>query len=305
MRVWICRSALFLLLFARPNVAVHAQGASRFDDPSLANPRVILREIEFAGARQLPLDVQEAAKAGLKAREYRGERWQEEIAQRVTDVWQQNGYFKALPHLEYDVLRPDTTPLEVVVLAEIAEGMLYRFGELRWKNLTAFSADELRPLFNLARDEVFNTSRVRDGLEALRKAYDARGYINFTAVPDTEVDDQQQIINLTIDVDEGPAFRVGSVEIRAHDPGLRAKLLGSWRLKPGDLYDGALVELFFQENRELLPPDFLDEGVLVKQDPGTNTVNIRLRLDEPPLTEVEPAVQDKDAPRPSLRRSKE
>jgi hypothetical protein len=307
MRAAVCSSALLLFLVAGPGFGAHAQVKSRFEDPSLANPQVVLREIEFAGAIQLPLDVQEAVRADLKARDYRGKHWQEEIAQRVTDAWQQNGYFKALPRLEYEVLQPDSTPLEVVVLAEIEEGSLYRFGELRWKNLSAFSPGELRPLFNLTRGEAFNTARIREGLEALRKAYAAHGYMNFTPVPYTEIDARQQIVSLTLDMDEGPMFRVGSVEIHAQDPDLLARLRSSWRLKVGDVYDSRLIETFFTENREVLPPDLLSdgEGVLVKPDLGTSTVHIRVFVDEPPLPEPEPAAQEEDAPKPSLRRSKD
>ena len=67
-----------------------------------------------------------------------------------------------------------------------------------------------------AHGDIFSREKVAKGLENLRKAYGAIGYINFTAIPDTSFDEQKKLINLTIDVDEGKQFYVRRIEFQGN-----------------------------------------------------------------------------------------
>ena len=63
------------------------------------------------------------------------------------------------------------------------------------------------------------------GLEDLRKAYGEIGFINFTSAPDTQFDDENGLISLVIDVDEGKQFRIGSVKVLGLDDAGREEML--------------------------------------------------------------------------------
>lgn len=67
-----------------------------------------------------------------------------------------------------------------------------------------FPAGELRPQFPIAAGEIFNTAKIRQGLDALRKTYASNGYVDFTPVPVTIVDDKDRTVSLQIDLQEGP-----------------------------------------------------------------------------------------------------
>src|SRR5262245_61895750 len=146
MRAVVLVSALFLTLLALPIPVPASPGGLGERD---TERKVILREIAIMGATQLPLAEQDAIKADLLAREYHGPNWKGEISERIRDAWQRQGYFRADVELLDEVVEGNEAHLEVVIVANIEEGQLYRFGELRWKNLTVFSPAELSPLFPL------------------------------------------------------------------------------------------------------------------------------------------------------------
>jgi outer membrane protein assembly factor BamA len=61
-------------------------------------------------------------------------------------------------------------------------------------------------MFKLASGDIFSVAKIRQGLDQMHNAYVKRGYLNFTTVPDTSVDDSRHLISIVI-CDEGKEFR--------------------------------------------------------------------------------------------------
>jgi outer membrane translocation and assembly module TamA len=305
MRAVVLVSALFLSLTLRPCPVLALPGGAVEE----TERNVLLREIALMGGTQFPLVEQDAIRADLLARKYKGANWTGEIRQRIRDAWQRQGYFQADVELVHDVLVETNAQLEVVVVANVEEGQRYRFGEIRWKNISVFSPAQLSALFPLVQGEVFETDKVRQGLEALRKLYSSNGYINFMPVPETEIDEIHGIINLQIDCDEGDQFRLGSVAFHTQNDALKAKFMSSGKLRVGDVYNGALVEALFLENEGSLPEAFTpNECTQIRQDVKAKTVHLRFFLDGPPspeprfTTQGTAQAEGRENPAPTLRR---
>ncbi len=80
----------------------------------------------------------------------------------------------------------------------VEEGDKYKLKAITFKNNKAVTNSQvLRNLFPMEDGEPLIRSLVRKGLENLRKAYGELGYINFTAVPDTQIDDEKKLITLS------------------------------------------------------------------------------------------------------------
>src|SRR5207302_4763154 len=81
------------------------------------------------------------------------------------------------------------------------------------------------------------------GLENLRKAYGEIGYINFTAVPDTQIDDEKKLLTLNVDVEEGKPFFIRRIEFQGNtttrDRVIRRELL----VQEGQVFNSRLWEL--------------------------------------------------------------
>jgi len=124
---------------------------------------------------------------------------------------------------------------------------------IRFEGDSTVPKEELRAAFPIRDGEVFNVEPIRNGIEALTKLYASRGYIDFAAVPDSEIDDNlRPWVSLVFQLALQKQYRVGKVEIIALDPGLETRLRG---LVPnGEIFDYDVFEKFFKENKSVLPP---------------------------------------------------
>lgn len=158
-----------------------------------------------------------------------------EIAERTRRVLQNEGYFSANVDSTFEKVsnQPSRYDINVIIQDPVLQ---FRLGDLEIVNATSFSAAKLRELFPLQRGDIFSREKVSDGLEAIRRFYQERGYINFTPVPETHLDEENATANLTIKVDEGRQFRLRSVDVVGVDAEIRDRILGEFSLRPGDIY---------------------------------------------------------------------
>jgi outer membrane translocation and assembly module TamA len=246
-------------------------------DPDITVRRLTLSSL----ANRLPLDAQQQIVQDIRSRIYK-HAYLEEIAERVRYACQVRGFFKA------DVGRPSVTVVsqtpqkEIVDIAfSVNEGEQYRLKDISFTGEKAFSAEELRAEFHIVDGDIFNTAEIRQGLDALRKIYQGKGYVNFTPVPNTQVDDAAHTISLIIDTDEGAQFRIGRLVLDGPEPkpGAGAKLLENWKQYEGQIYDPRILERFLRDNAALLPPGVtLDNNLAITQDAHLHILIFRLDL---------------------------
>jgi outer membrane protein assembly factor BamA len=256
--------------------------------PAAKSEGTLFQEIRFVGVRQVPLAALRKVAADYEGKQFDAVKISE-LEERVRDLYQQYGFFKALITRDDSAtggsqIRP--TPL----VYKVEEGRRYRLGTIRFENAKAFAPGVLRPLFPIVGGEIYNVAKVRKGLENLRSLYGTRGYINFTPVPDTLVDDDAATVSLVIDLDEGKPFRVATVKIFGLDWNRSTQLLCGWPLKPGAVYATDVLERFFFKNRALLPPGSRPEintEILRNEESATVDISLNFSSSRAPIVEVE------------------
>ena len=216
-----------------------------------------------------------------------------EDAERVRDAYQQKGYFKALVQDPQTKVR-DTSGLHIPIIQKgggkavditvpIEEGERYRLGGITFKgNKAIANPAPLRALFPMKDGDIFDTSLVRKGLENLRKAYGQLGYINFTGVPETQIDDDKHLITLTIDVDEGKPYFVRRIEFQGNTTTRDKVIRRELALEEGQVYNSQLWELSLLRLNQLGYFDQLrpDQDSEIHQNNQEGTVDITLKVHE-------------------------
>jgi outer membrane protein assembly factor BamA len=130
----------------------------------------------------------------------------------------------------------------------------------------------LRNAFPIQRGDVFSRQKIADGLEMLRRTYDESGYLNFTAVPETSVDNNARLISLVIEIDEGKQFHFGTITIIGLDDATRQAVLKD--APSGQIYDHELLDRFLAKYTSVfkLRPD--DPRLLARRmDEKSGTVS--------------------------------
>ena len=216
-----------------------------------------------------------------------------EDAERVRNVYQTKGYFKALVEDPKTKVR-DTggfrLPLirkgggkAVDITIPIEEGERYRLGSITFKNNKAIkNVRLLRGLFPMKDGELFNVESVRKGLENLRKGYGELGYINFTSVPDTQIDDDKKLIHLEIDLDEGKPFYIRRIEFVGNQTTRDKVIRRELAVEEGGIFNGRMWEFSILRLNQLgyfeqLKPEEDSERRLNEKE---GTVDLTLKVKE-------------------------
>jgi len=234
-----------------------------------------LVEVRFNGDTRLDgVDLKKCA-ADLKSRTYEGPQWAGSLLERVRMCLQDKGYFKAAVKASTQQLPDRNGTHQFVITFNIDAGPQYRLGHITFMNNHAISnAKALHSLFPIKDGDILDPKAIAKGLAKLRYAYGVQGYINFTSIPATTFDDEKKLGFLEIDVDEGKQFYVSSIDIIGAD----AQVLNDLALKPGQLYNVRLIELFLRKHlpgADLNDPN-IQKRVLNERD-GTVAVTFDFR----------------------------
>jgi outer membrane protein insertion porin family len=231
---------------------------------------------------------------------YDKDKLDEDLEVGIRNLYQDNGYFKVVvkdPIVQTVEINRRGLPGPIPVVGRehgkatnitigIEEGDKYRMGKLVVrssdpdKGLTIKRAF-LESIFPLHKGDVFSVGKVRTAVENYTKFYGQYGFINFTAIPETDVNDATKTIDLTFDFDEGKQFSVRRIEFSGNtttrDKVIRRELL----LNEGDLYNNRLWEISLLRLNQLNYFDVIKpENAEVKQNVKNSTVDITLKVKE-------------------------
>jgi outer membrane protein insertion porin family len=217
----------------------------------------------------------------------------DEDAERVRDALQHNGYFKAIVDDPQTKLRTieggfhfpviQKRPAKVMdITIPLTEGDKYRLKAIVFKNNKAIqNTAKLRTLFPIKDGDTFDTHLVQKGLENLRKAYGSIGYINYSSIPSTEIDDDKKLITLSVDSEEGKSFTVRRIEFvgntTTRDRVIRRELLvQEGQTFNAQLWDLSILRLNQLNYFEALKPEEDTERKIDEQNASVDlTVKVR------------------------------
>jgi outer membrane protein assembly factor BamA len=223
--------------------------SSNAQDQRLSGPEISIAGMSFSGALQMAVVDQDQIADSVKRETHRTsvDSVTAEALERVRAEWQNRGYFKAQVTGEARTI----TSQHIALFVHVDEGPQYKLSRITFKNNKAISnAVVLRRLFPIKDGNIFSRERIAKGFDNLREAYGELGYINFASVPDTAFDDENALISLKIDVDEGKQFYVSSVNVLGLSEPAQQEILKDFPV--GQIYNVRIFELFLEKHSSLL-----------------------------------------------------
>jgi len=128
----------------------------------------------------------------------------------------------------------------------VNEGVRYSWARAEWSGNQVLSAKELDDALGMKAGEVANGKKFDTGLKAVQKAYGKSGHIQTLMKPTPEFDDAATNVTFKIAVNEGPQYRMGTVEFKGFSAEDAAILGKKWALKSGEIYDQTYVGQFLK-----------------------------------------------------------
>jgi outer membrane protein insertion porin family len=216
---------------------------------------------------------------------------------RITEMYRRAG--RAAAKVSYRTVELPNGKVDVVFT--IVEGDKTGVKEIRFVGNNVYSTrrlvgmmetTEMNFLSFIKTSDVYDPDRIASDLELVRRFYLKNGYADFRVVSsDAQYDPAQGGYVITIVVEEGPQFHVGSVDIESHLPDINgADLNDKLRIAPGDVYNGDAVE----KTVEALTREAARKGYAFTQarprgerNQAAQTVSIHFVLDEGPRVYIE------------------
>jgi outer membrane translocation and assembly module TamA len=202
----------------------------------------------------------------------------EEAGERVREAYQDKGYFEVEVASEVRPVAAGAGNHQVdFVIKVLKQGQQYWLRDIHWKNMTAFSEQQLLALTPIHPGDIFSRSKIAQALEAVRQLYGSHGYINFTSIPNTEIDEAERSIALNIDVDEGGLFRFGNLVIVGLDSAKAEFLQRAWGDLRGQPFSQETLRRFFNQLVQSVPPGVDPaEYTMTRLSQDANTVDISI-----------------------------
>src|SRR5438445_4821654 len=144
----------------------------------------------------------------------------------------------------------------------------------------SLKVDALKAAFPLKQGDIFSTEKVRKALETYGKIYGEYVFIDCTPEPDTEIDEEKKIINLTMKFDEQKQYFVRRIDFSGNtttrDKVIRRELM----IDEGQLFNKRLWELSILRLNQL---DYFDKieadkaAEIKRSKEGTVDINLKLK----------------------------
>jgi hypothetical protein len=253
-------------------------------------PKVIIDDVTFDGPVNIPPPTLEALTKELTSHEFDGEfKWLDVIQEvPIRAAWQDNGYFmvvlsgRVIPH------GGDANFQHFSVIIHVDEGLQYRIGNITFRSSDpdeplVFPTEDLQNLLPFRQGDLSDADKIRKGLDALRKLYGSHGYIDFTPTPETEVDNDHQLLSINFVLDQQKQFRIRRITVCGSNP--KFENLMKSVITSGDVFNFTEIQGFFDKHQPELGPHFGSENVLYKRDVKTGNVDITISLRNCPVSQ--------------------
>jgi outer membrane protein insertion porin family len=256
----------------------------------------IINRIAFEGNRRLDDEVLEA-EVQLRPRVVFTRARVQAAVSRILELYRRNGRYAA--SVEPVIIELDQNRVDLVF--EIEEGPLTRVAGIAFIGNESFSDNTLRGVVEtrerawyrfFGSADTYDPDRLAFDQELLRRFYLARGHVEFAVVSAlAELTPEGDRFFITFTLDEGPQYRLGSVDLVSSIRDLEVEeFRGLVTVREGEIYNAERVEEIVQALTERAGQfgfAFADVEPVIDINRDDLTVDLTFRIDEGPRVFVE------------------
>lgn len=248
------------------------------------SPPVFVGDVTVEGASQ-EMTPKLTNQLRLGTRLYNSGKTPGDLASEVAMVYDANGYPVAQVHAVQNG-RPTLVngAIRVPFVVQIDAGKKYRLGKVELDSSVPVDIEDAEKLVG-SRTRFTPENLYAHAVQgAVNIKLHARGYLDCVVQDHPQVDEAAGVVNYTITAKLGPVYHLGLLKFQNVGDTLRARLMRSWQMMPGDPFDDSYVGNFMfavQKNNPELQRALAGVKTTydVKADPQTHDVNVTIRLE--------------------------
>lgn len=146
----------------------------------------------------------------------------------------------------------------VVVTVEVDEGPVFKLERIEVRG-TPFSDEEIQEIGQFPVGGVAGMSDIGKGMLRVLEQLKEKGHMKASYKASRRIWEDRQAVELFVDVDPGPVYTMGRLQIKGLDLESEPAIRRLWAIRPGAPYRGGYAAAFVQRIREMDLFDFLSE----------------------------------------------
>jgi outer membrane protein insertion porin family len=218
------------------------------------------------------------------------ERLQYDVESNLIPFYQQHGYMQARvgqpviriiegPRGQIPFLRKSRQQFYIEIPIEAGEQ--YRLGTLELRNCGILSCEALTGIFGMEQGDIVNFKRIRDSLESIKQLYGYQGYINFSYIPETSYDHENNIYNVIFELQPDKQFFVRRINFHGNTKTRDRVIRREFVLEEGRLFNSYALDNSIVRLNQLGFFDRIEErDYEVRPDEKTGSVDVDVNLKE-------------------------
>jgi len=256
----------------------------------------VINRVVFEGNRRLKTD-QLMGEIESKARGTFSRATVQSDTQRLYDVYRRTGRYEV--EITPKTIEQPNGRIDLVF--EINEGKKASVRAINFVGNNAFGRQRLLDVMMTAEtgilswlksNDVYDADRLNADQEAIRRLYLRSGYVDMRVLSArADFDQAANAFTITIEIEEGPQYRVGSVDVQSNIRDVDgATLRGAVKTQPGAVYNVELVDKSLEDvTLEVARRGYAFASVRPRgeRDSSTLTVNLVYVVEEGPRVYVE------------------
>ena len=191
----------------------------------------------------------------------------------LLDMYHRRGHWRAA--FSAPSVTVDPACSGVTATLNVSEGPSFAWDRADWSGHAAMTPPELDGLLGMKPGSVADASKIDAGLLRIRSAYRKQGYMIANATYTPKLDDATRRAGFALRVEEGPQFRMGTLEFAGVSGADAGNLKKKWQLKQGDVFDDSYPRKFEVDEASALRRGGSPPRLETEIDPARRVVNVR------------------------------
>jgi outer membrane protein assembly factor BamA len=213
-----------------------------------------IAELRFPGARADHIALLESATHRLIGQDYLQSGTAAALKLDCPPVYGKLGFLKA----EFGLAKPvvvkdDPANPGIAVEVPVQEGDQYTFAGATWSGASAIPAAELAKTIDLKPGAPADTTQLGKDVALAKELYGRQGYMNAQIKTTATLDNEKHTAVFNLDVNEGPLYHMGKLEVQNLDPQRADLVKRVWEMKEGSVYDASYPTAFLKKHPRELP----------------------------------------------------
>jgi outer membrane protein insertion porin family len=192
---------------------------------------------------------------------------------RIVQLYNDNGYIQA--RVESSAVEVDRNRARVTIRIKVVEGPQFHVGGVDVTGNKILPEEEIRRRVKLKTGDVFSRSKLRESIRGIEDLYGVIGRASAEIVPNTAQDSANRLVNITIEITEGPEVFVERINISGNVRSEEKILRREIPMHEGDLFTTAKL---VRARQKLANLNYF-ESVKATTSPGTSKDKIIVNIE--------------------------